>query len=669
MRSTLATILLLAMFAVWANEAEQAQGDVESDSARNTEDADSLTFDDLFRRVAIRHTELSPNGEFIAFFRDYTLVVGKPGVGYYDLRKFPSRLSIEKLVWIGRNAVWVKSWDPERDVHFGSAIRFSDLGAEGYGVDEISDHYDPGYISDPMSGDDVHVVLARPKVADDTLVANLYTINVFQDIDPQLKRANRVDTGSEDFFYYQRNAAGEYILGIRITEGVPAIWRKLPDSDKWEPIWTADTESTFIPWQMSDDAKTLWVLSDAETDRVAAVEFNLETREFGNILYQHDRVDVDGILVSTDGHTPIGVVYTEQGLLRYHFFSPERQAEFERLQAHFSSQGIILIGYSEGSNVRLVFASSAAEPGRIHVCDLTSDQCELVESVAPWLEGKLLSETIALDIPSTEGIVVEAFLTLPPESNGSIPLIAMPHGGPIGVSDDRYFSPEVQWLAHNGYAVLQVNYRGSGGYGERFEKAGLRQWGRGIEDDIEAAVRKVLVEYPRVDGERVGIFGGSYGGYSAIMSVIRNPELFKCAASFAGVMDLTLLFTQSATSRNEYLRKALIDFVGDPDIDYEEQTEHSPVYRYKDIQRPVLLGHGMEDSIVDVEHSWRLRKLMGFAGAKPEFVLLEGVGHGFNYVKEAQSFYDPLLKFLDKHLKPDLQEPVPVSKDAAIDAS
>ena len=172
------------------------------------------------------------------------------------------------------------------------------------------------------------------------------------------------------------------------------------------------------------------------------------------------------------------------------------------------------------------------------------------------------------------------------------------------------------------------------------------------EDDIEASVKSVIAHYPEIDGERVGIYGGSYGGYSALMSVIRSPDLFKCAASFAGVTDLTLLFTQSSSTRSEALRSTLIEFIGDPDIDYAEQVKHSPVYRYKDIKRPVLIAHGMEDTIVDFEHSWRMQKMIGLAGSAPEFILLPGVGHGFTYISDAKDLYEPLVSFFDTHLKP-----------------
>ncbi len=644
-RSLVAVLSLFAAFAALADDQQQAEAAAEQSSGE-------LTFDDLFRQSAIRHAALSPNGEHIAFFRHNTLVMGKPGVGYFNIQNFHSRLFVEDLDWIGPNTVWVNSWDPKNGRYLKTALRFSDLGDSGYGLGMYVDHTYFGYVSDFLTDDEYHIIIARPELKDETVTADLYRVDAFSPFDEQLTDGNRINTGSEDFFYYQKNSAGEYTLGIRFTEGVPEIWRKLPDAEGWALIWTSDKESTFIPWRMSDDALTLWVLTDAESDRIVAAEFDLESGRISNVLFEHERVDVDAILMAEDNSEPVGVTYVEQGLLRYHFFSEEQSLEHERLKSYFPDQGIVTVGYAAGTDARLVFASSPTERGSIHVCHLQKDECSLVEAMAPWMEGKPLSKTISLAVQSSDDLVVDAFLTLPVTGDEQVPLIAMPHGGPIGVSDDRYFSSDVQWLAHNGYAVLQINYRGSGGYGKDFASAGLRQWGRGIEDDIEAAVRTAIESHPIIDGDRVGIYGASYGGYSALMSVIRNPELFKCAASFAGVTDLTLLFTQHGKKRTERLREILIKYVGDPNIDYAEQTENSPVYRYRDIKRPILLAHGIDDPVVDFEHSWRMQKMLRLAGSAPQFILLRDVGHGFGFIDEAKELYDPLMEFLDMHLKP-----------------
>lgn len=163
--------------------------------------------------------------------------------------------------------------------------------------------------------------------------------------------------------------------------------------------------------------------------------------------------------------------------------------------------------------------------------------------------------------------------------------------------------------------------------------------------------RDVLDAHPQLDADRVGIFGGSYGGYSALMSVIRNPQLFKCAASFAGVTDLTLMFTQARTRDNKALREGFVRIIGNPDVDESELLQYSPVYRYKDISRPVLLAHGTDDGIVDIEHSWRLRKMLELSGNDPEFIVLDDVGHGFRHTGEAEKLYGPLIEFLEQNLQ------------------
>jgi dipeptidyl aminopeptidase/acylaminoacyl peptidase len=611
-----------------------------------------MTFEDLFRDYNVKAPSMSPDGRLVAYFRGDTLIVGEPGGEFSELRDFSSRLSFEDISWIGATTLWITSWDGKYNRFLYTAVRFSEAGEDGFELAAVEDHKNRMLLIDPLFNDDDRVVVSVPKWKDDVVSASLYSVNALAPLEDQFESRNRIKTGSNEFFYYQPDAAGNYALGIRIAEGTPELWRRLPGTRKWSHVWTADRESVFVPVAMSADAKTLWVLSNAQTDKVVAAEFDLDTNSFGDTLFAHRRVDVDDIVMSPDGTRPIGVSYTEGGLVQYAFFAARHDDEFETIKAHFPGQGVIRIGHSPNSGRQLVFASSTSMPGNVHVCDVREDWCELIDSIAPWLDGQQLSETTALRVESTDGIVVDAYLTLPAHAEDSVPLLALPHGGPIGISDRRYFSSEVQWLAHNGYAVLQVNYRGSGGYGASFERAGLREWGRGIEDDIEAAVYKVLDENPVLDPERVGIFGASYGGYSALMSVIRNPELFKCAASFAGVMDLTLLFTQSAArQQSDELRDILIDYVGDPHIDFEEQVENSPVYRYEDIRRPVFLAHGLSDSVVDYEHTWRMQKMLRLRGTPPHLVMMRGVGHSLPYIKQAKRLYDPLLDFLDKNLK------------------
>ena len=610
------------------------------------------SFSDLFRAAAVRSVELSPTADYLVYQEGQQVFAGNGELGYVQIFDFSQDERIQDIEWIGDNTLVLSTYN--------RASGQSRLYSSKLGLDENGDfaelawerHPVRGRIHDVLLDDPDRIVFARYRYEDDVVAVDLFRVNVFDKSNRLFRGRNKISTGSDEFIDYVQDAAGNYVIGLLERDGVPEIWQRKLGSKEWSRRWVANKESEIHPVSVSPDGRTLYALSNATTDKLAAVEFDLESGTLARVTYEHERFDLNRILVNEDHPVPHGVVYSEQGLLRYHFFADEHREEFVELQERFPDKGIVIVGRSNDDNVLLVNVSTSKDRGRIYRCDKLDDACEAILELSPWLEGKTLSDTIVLQVEAEEGLLVDAFLTMPAAGGESIPLVVMPHGGPIGVRDSRYFSGDVQWLAHNDYAVLQVNYRGSSGYGKEFQEAGFREVGRGIEDDIELAVLLALERYPQLDRDRIGIFGGSYGGYSALMSTIRNPELYQCAASFAGVTDLTLLFARSRVDKNPALREWFTRIVGDPDLDYEEQTAHSPVYRYRDIKRPVFLAHGTRDRIVDIEHSWRLRMLLRLRGADPEFVVIDDVGHSFNYVEEAELLYGPLVGFLDKHLKP-----------------
>ncbi len=614
--------------------------------------AADVTVNDLFRAGNITDAELSPDGRYVAWRQVRDIYVGNDEVDYNVIHSFSDNAIVTNVEWTGLDTLVVQT---RGKVSGDSQLWVTRLGnrSDGsFGVVEENRYNVPGHIVDPLIESPEEVVFARWNLDADFVHAELFRIDLFETRTKRAFNRNaRIDIGKAELDYLLADAAGNYVVGTREFEGVPELWQRVAGTGQWTKIWEGNENVSFELASLSEDGKSVWALTDAFTDTVAAVEFNLQSRALQKVLYQHDRFDVARILNADRRGAPEGVAFADQGLLRFEFFDEERKAEYRAIESRFPDAGIAIVGRSSDLAVLLVHTFTSNSRGHIYRCYADGSDCTVVGAVAPWLDGKPLGETVALQVQSTDAIVVDAYLTLPVSPAESVPLIAMPHGGPIGVSDDRHFSGDVQWLAANGYAVLQVNYRGSEGYGRAFEASGLRQWGRGIEDDIEASVLQVIERYPQIDADRVGIFGASYGGYSALMSVIRNPDLFRCAASFAGVTDLTLLFLQSRMRDNDALRDDLVRKIGNPVRDLDEQRSNSPVYRYKEISRPVFLAHGTADNIVDVEHSWRLRKLLELRGNPPTMVILDDVGHGFEYTNEAEDLYEPLVRFLDKHLK------------------
>jgi dipeptidyl aminopeptidase/acylaminoacyl peptidase len=263
-------------------------------------------------------------------------------------------------------------------------------------------------------------------------------------------------------------------------------------------------------------------------------------------------------------------------------------------------------------------------------------------------EQLLPSRSIVAD--SSDGTRVEGFLTLPgPQSGpGPYPLLVIPHGGPIGVSDGASFDPLAQYMALSGIAVLQVNYRGSAGYGKRFLEAGLREWGRGIEDDIDAVARAAIAT-ESVDDARVCIAGGSYGGYSALISAIRYPDRYRCAATINGVTDIPLMFQGSDWSMSAHGRRVMAERVGDPEQEFQSQFDVSPVYRVSELHVPVFIAHGKRDERVDPEHAYRLRSMLEAHGKPFEWMVVEGGRHAPT-PHEWVRYADALRKFVLRHI-------------------
>ena len=228
-------------------------------------------------------------------------------------------------------------------------------------------------------------------------------------------------------------------------------------------------------------------------------------------------------------------------------------------------------------------------------------------------------------------------------------MVVWVHGGPHGPRDVWGFDAHAQAMASRGYAVLQVNFRGSGGYGERFEHAGYRKWGTEMQDDLTDAVNWVTAQ-GIADPERMCIYGVSYGGYAALMSAVREPDLYQCTIGYAGVYSLPGFFRWGDVRQSEFGR-AYLDRVT-PETDAEREAQ-SPGYNVDKLKIPVMLVHGVKDIRVPIQQYNFLRDRLEAAGIEPEFTVLErDEGHGFYDVEANVELYEKIFKFLDRHTAP-----------------
>lgn len=306
---------------------------------------------------------------------------------------------------------------------------------------------------------------------------------------------------------------------------------------------------------------------------------------------------------------------------------------------------VLPISASEDGTRVLLLAASDRNDGDFYLYDRSTKNASMVMSRREWLAIESLRPMEAIKFTARDGLPLHGFLTMPNAGSNPPPLVVLVHGGPYEVVDEWGFDPLVQALATRGHAVLQVNFRGSGGYGYDFTAAGYGQWGRTMQDDVTDATR-ALIESKRIDGERVAIYGASYGGYAALMGAVREPDLYRCAISYVGVSDLPLL-TRGETDDTVFGRSFLKYTLGD---DEDQLRAYSPSRQADQIKARVMLIHGAKDERVPLKHAELMRDALKAAGQEPEWYVERDEEHGFAKPEANAQLYQRVNDFLGECL-------------------
>lgn len=377
----------------------------------------------------------------------------------------------------------------------------------------------------------------------------------------------------------------------------------------------------------------------------ALVRWNPATGE-KSLLQQPEVADPSDLL---HGIAPRSVyaVRSHPDLPRLLVVDPEaREARLAGALAEaFPGQHAWVTSFTRDGKLGLVHVYSDRNPGEFYLFDLETMRATYLGTTREWIDPEQMAQMRPISVPARDGTVLHGYLVLPPgrEPRG-LPMVVNPHGGPHGVRDTWGFDEEAQLLASRGYAVLKVNFRGSGGYGGAFERAGYRQWGGLMQDDIADATRWAVRE-GIADGERVCVYGASYGGYSAMMQAARHGELYRCAIGYVGVYDLALMYQEGDVRRTMFGRGYLERILGRSNL-----SAMSPVNLADRIEVPVMLVHGAEDQRAPQTHADRMRAALRAAGNEPEWLVERREGHGFYTQANRVKLYTRLLAFLDRHI-------------------
>lgn len=446
-------------------------------------------------------------------------------------------------------------------------------------------------------------------------------------------------------FITDRQGTVRFALGAK-NDNIAKLYYRKDDKAGWKLLEDEGVSGrALVPLDFSGDGSVVYMQAEHPTGPDSIVAFDVATEQMKEVA-RDDFVDPAGLVNAVGKSYAIGVQFNDP-TPRFHYFDPESaDAKLHRtLQTSFGGDTVVPGVNTTVRQEVLLFTYSDRNPGDYFVFNLGTKQAQHLISRKDWIDPNTAAETRVFELQARDGRKLQAFLTVPRGSDGKkLPLVVNPHGGPIGIADGWSYESERQMLAANGYAVLQVNFRGSGMYGRDHLLAGYKQWGRAMQDDLTDATRWAI-QTGVADPNRICVYGASYGGYASLMGVAKEPSLYRCAAGYVGVYDLNMMYSRGDVPQ----RLSGVNFLKDV-LGTEGLAETSPNKLASAIKVPVFLAAGGEDKRAPQEHSEAMERALKAAGVPVETLYYRTEGHGFYKVEHNLEFYTRLLSFLERHI-------------------
>jgi len=413
------------------------------------------------------------------------------------------------------------------------------------------------------------------------------------------------------------------------------------DTSRWD---NNGTDKKLIPIAIAEDENTFYCLDYNEQEVRSVYKVNF-VKDSETLVYESSEYEIVNLITSENSSEVVGVKVMKNGELINHYTSTFDLGKQDRPDSSKSLSS--KISETADGRLSLVFSESFNHPGQFILIDNKTQSKRIIGSTFPPIKNPLKTKQLEGQV-QVDGLIIPYLINIPNTARKKkFPLIVYPHGGPIGPFDTKYYDASVQYFNAKGFAVLRVNFRGSGGHSIELKHAGTNQWGNLMLKDIREATRAVI-KRADIDSDKVCIFGISYGGYAATMLTITDPSLFQCGVSMAGVSDVNLFLNSPYPSKvqDQWLK----DNVGDTVADYDLIKSISPAYQIDKLERPLLIMHGDEDRVVDVEHAYRLKLMLDKYRKNYEWKIFENQGHSSDTVEQMQVLYKTATQFIRKHI-------------------
>ena len=607
-------------------------------TARAADDA-PIPVRDFFRHPERGYFRISPDGKTLAFMQPYERrmnIYVQPLAGGEPVRlTSETARDIADHFWKGPGRlVYVKDFGGDENFHVVA------VNKDGSGTRDLT----------PFDGVRAEIIDQLRDFPDELLIGlNKRNREVFDAYRLDLRNGELVLVAENpgNITSWLTDHAGN-IRGAQTSDGVnTSFLYRDGAAGPFRTVLTTSFHDSFNPLFFTFDNKLLYAASNIGRDKEAIVLVDPATAKEQRVLFEHPEVDVGGLAYSHKRKVLTTISYVT--------WKPQRKyldAETEKLFAALEKQ---LPGYEFGiqsmtdDEDRLIVAAyNDRTPGTRYLYDARADKLTKLGEIAPWLPEAKMATMKPITYKARDGLTINGYVTLPNGTGAkNLPVVVNPHGGPWA-RDVWGWNPEVQMLANRGYAVLQMNFRGSTGYGRSFWQASFKQWGRKMQDDVTDGV-DYLVKEGIADPKRVCIYGGSYGGYATLAGVTYTPDLYACAVDYVGVSNLFTFMNTIPPYWKPYLDMTH-EMVGDPVKDKELLTATSPALNADRIKTPLFIAQGARDPRVNIDESNQMVKALKARGVDVPYMVKENEGHGFRNEENQFDFYEAMERFLAKYL-------------------
>lgn len=609
-------------------------------SCKTKPSVDLVPVEVFFKSSQQTSYRISPNGKSLAYLQDYkgkmnVFVRGVNDIATARLTTF-NDISVKAISWVGDNKLLCEKEKDSLNSH--SAFLINKDGTQFIPIKSKPNTKINVLDNQVQQGKNILVISNDRQES----LFDVYQLNI--------------ETGAKTLFVknpgniisWFANNAGEVNLGIGGDGVNETIYYRESAGDDFKAVISNNFKNTLKPLGFTKNKQYIYALSNLDRDKLALVEFDCKKGKEAKVIYHNPDADILEVLNVGVNSEPALVTY-EVDKRQPHVLNKAFGDIYKDILDKLPNREIKMIDKDSAGNNFIIKTYTDKNPGAYFIYNVQQKSLEKLSKVNPQIDPANMCEMQSISYKTKDGLIIHGYLTLPlGKEKKNLPCVVLPHQGP-SLRNTWGYTPEVQFLANRGYAVLQMNYRGSTGYGKAFQTAGFKQWGTKMQDDIFDGITW-LIDQGIANPTKIGVFGYGFGGYSAINQVIRHPELYKCAASYSGYINL-FTYIKGFPAYFKPYKLMLNEIIGNPETDIDYLKSASPVFQIEKITAPILIAQGGKDSKVNVNETNQFVKELRKRGVPVNYILNEKETQLFKDAAHKLTLYKELESFLDRYLK------------------